>query len=180
MELIKKAQLARQYAGVFLTEKMGEDEILTLAAEIQFIADTIMANPDIGEFFAAPAVSREDKLIVARELVRRGGFTTYTRELLEILVRHGRGDLVVFVSRELHLIADEILRRIRVRMTTAVEPAASEIPGLSRRVGQFFHKNVFVERHCDPSILGGLVLEGDGKLVDLSIRGQLEHLLGKV
>lgn len=180
MDLIKKRKLAKRYAGVFLTEKMGKDAILTLAAEMQFVADTLRANPDLAEFFAAPAVSRADKLKVVTELCRKGGFTAYTRELLEILVRHGRAEIIVLVSRELHFIADEILNRIRVWMTTAADPSTTEIEGLSRRVGTFFRKNVFVERHHDPSLLGGFVLEGDGKRVDLSIRGQLEALLDKV
>jgi len=123
VELVKKMRLARQYAGVFLTEQMGKGEILILAAEMQFFADTLIANPDLAEFFAAPAVSREDQLRVIDGLARSGDFSSYTRELLEILVRHRRGEIIFLVSRELHFIADVILNRIRVRMTTAAEPS---------------------------------------------------------
>ena len=180
MELVKKMRLARQYAGVFLTEQMGKGEILILAAEMQFFADTLIANPDLAEFFAAPAVSREDQLRVIDGLARSGDFSSYTRELLEILVRHRRGEIIFLVSRELHFIADVILNRIRVRMTTAAEPSETGIEGLSTRIGRFFNKNVFVERHCDPSLIGGLVLEGDGKRIDLSIRGQFTRFLDRV
>lgn len=172
-----KIKIARRYAKIFLTEKMGSSEILNLAAEMQFISDTIRANADIAECIVSPAVSREKKLEIVRGLVREGGFSNFTLELLEILISHYREDIIVNVSQELHYIADEILNRIRVHLITVPEPSVSEIQGMTKRVGQFFGKNVFVERHFDSSIIGGFILEGEGKRIDMSIRGQLERLI---
>lgn len=177
--MITKMKIARRYARIFLTEKMAKDSILTLAAEMQFISDTISADAFIAEFLTSPAISSEKKLGVVRALVRRGQFSHFTLELLETLIRHSREDIIVHVSRRLHFIADDILNRIRVQMYTAAEPSVTEVEGLSRRIGHFFEKNVFVERFVDQSIIGGFVLEGDGKRVDMSIRGQLEKILEK-
>ncbi len=174
-----KTKIARRYAKIFLTGKMKSDAILNLAAEMQFIADTIRANADIAEFLTSPAVPRERKLDMVRGLVQKGGFSNYTHELLNILIRQNREDILVNVSRELHFIADKILNRIRVHLITVPDASVSQIEGVTRRVGQFFGKNVFVERHFDSSIIGGFILEGEGKRVDMSIRGQLEDLLSK-
>ena len=180
MNVTTKMRLGRTYAGIFLTRGMGESDILLLAAEMQFISDAFMRDRDVEEFFSSPAVSRSQKLQAVGMFVEKGGFTPYTLQLLEILIRHGRGDVLPYVSRELHFIADRILNRIRVRMTTAVEPSVTGIEGLSKRIGRFFSKNVFVERAIDPSLIGGFTLEGDGRLVDMSIRGQIHRaLLGR-
>jgi F-type H+-transporting ATPase subunit delta len=180
MDAITKMQLAKKYAGAFLTEGMDKDSILILAAEMQFIADAFRRDVRVREFFSSPAVPREKRLDAAREFARRGGFSPFTLQFLEILVGKGRGDIIPFAARELHIIADRILNRIRVRMTTAAEPSVTEIEGLSKRISQFFGKNVFVERAIDPSLIGGFILEGGGKLIDMSIRGQIERaLLGK-
>jgi len=49
--------------------------------------------------------------------------------------------------------------------------------GLSKRIGAFFEKNVFVERAIDPALIGGFVLEGDGRRIDMSVKGQIERAL---
>ena len=175
--MIKENQIAKRYARVFLNKNMSQDNILILAAEMQFISDAIESDSEIKEFYASPVVTRKAKLDVSINLVKRGGFSHYTLELLKMLVNRNRADLITFVSRELHGIADIILNRIRVRMTTAAEPSVTEIDGLSKKVGHFFGKNVFVERYMDPSIIGGIILEGEGKLIDLSIRGQIRRAL---
>ncbi len=180
MDVTTKMRLGRIYAGVFLTHGMGEGDILMLAAEMQFISDVYTRDSRVEEFFASPAESGIQKIQAVRVFAEKGGFSPHTLQLLEILVRRGRGDILPFVSRELHFIADRILNRIRVRMTSAAEPSITEIEGLSKRIGKFFGKNVFVERAIDPSLIGGFVLEGDGKLVDMSISGQIHRaLLGK-
>jgi F-type H+-transporting ATPase subunit delta len=170
-------RLGRTYAGVFLTQGMSEGDILLLAAEMQFISDAYMRDSRVEEFFSSPAVSRTLKLQAVGIFAEKGGFTPYTLQLLEILIKRGRGDVLPYVSRELHFIADRILNRIRVRMTTAAEPSITEIEGLSKRIGKFFGRNVFVERAIDPSLIGGFVLEGGGKLADMSIKGQIHRAL---
>ena len=173
-------KLGRRYAGTFLDERMGKDTILLLTAEMQFIADAFLADPLVEEFFSSPAVSREKRIEAVRAFSAQCGFSRYTLSLLETLVRRRRGDIIPFVSRELHVTADRILDRIRVRMTTAAEPSVTEIEGLSKRIGAYFGKNVFVERAIDPALIGGFVLEGDCKRIDLSTKGQIERaLLGK-
>jgi F-type H+-transporting ATPase subunit delta len=175
--MINEMKIAKRYARIFLNKKMGTDSILILAAEMQFIADTIESDSEIHEFFKSPVVPRKVKLEIAGNLVKKGGFSSYTLELLELLINKNRADIIMYVSRELHFIADTLLSRIRVRMTTAAEPSVTEIEGLSKKVGQFFGKNVFVERYMDPSIIGGFILEGEGKLIDLSIKGQIRRAL---
>jgi F-type H+-transporting ATPase subunit delta len=177
--MIKEMEIARRYARVFLNKKMDKNAILTLAAEMQFISDTIESDSELKEFFRSSVIARKKKLQVAIDLVERGGFSHYTLELLLLLINKNRGYLITYVSRELHFIADAILSRIRVRMTTAAEPSVTEIEGLSKKIGLFFGKNVFVERYMDPSIIGGFILEGDVKLVDLSVRGQIRKALSQ-
>lgn len=177
--MLSKWKVARRYARAFLTEKMGKDDILLLAAEMQFISDALQKDPEVKEFIENPTVSRQDKLRVVDEFVKRGGFSGYTRSLLVALVNGNREDHIFYVARELHFIADVILNRIRVRLTTAADPSELSSEELTRRIGEFFGKRVFVERYQNPSLLGGFILEGDGKRIDLRVIGQMEKALLK-
>lgn len=177
--MINNWKIARRYARAFLTEKMGNQDILMLAAEMQFISDSLQSDSQVKAFIENPTVSRKDKIRIVDELAKRGGFSGYTRSLLETLVLNNREDHIYYVARELHFIADAILNRIRVRLTTAADPEDLNSEELGRRIGQFFGKKVFVERHSNPDLLGGFVLEGDGKRIDLSVVGQMKKALLK-
>ena len=162
---------------MFLAETMGEEDILNLMVEMQVTADTIKANGDIAAFIASPAVSREKKREMVRVLAEKGGFSRYTVELLNVLISRNREDIIVDVARELHFIADRILNRIRVHLTTVPGSLDSEVEGMTGRIRQYFGQNVFVDHIFDPAIIGGFIMEGDGKRIDMSVRGQLEKLL---
>ena len=55
-----------------------------------------------------------------------------------------------------------------------------EIAEIAERIGGFFKRQVTVERSIDPAIIGGFILQGDGKLIDLSVRGQIGRILTKM
>ena len=65
-------------------------------------------------------------------------------------------------------------------MTTAFEPSKADIEVLSKQINDFFGKNAIVEKYIDPSIIGGFVLEGDDKLIDLSVKGQIQKALSDI
>lgn len=180
MDISKKIYLAKRYARIFLNDKMSPPEILTLAAEIQFISDSLQKDPFFVEHFILnPKFNDHEKENSILKFSEKGGLSVHTKELLRILVKKNRIEILPFVAQELHKVADIILNRVRVKMTTAFEPDAIEIKDISKTISSFFGKNVFVERHIDQSLIGGFVLEGDGKLVDLSLKGQLrKNLLG--
>jgi F-type H+-transporting ATPase subunit delta len=177
--MLDKLRSAKRYAKIFLNKKMDKNEMLVLAAEMQFLANTLISDSYLMEFFECTVIPREKKLTAIRKISENCGFSKYTLRLLEILVEHKRENLITLVSSELHLIADQLLSRIRVKMTTASEPSVDEIDDLNKRIGGFFKKNIFIERYIDPSIIGGFILEGDGKLIDLSIYGQLKRIYEK-
>lgn len=177
--MLDKLRIAKRYAKIFLNEKTDKNDMLTLAAEMQFFADSLRSDHHLMDFFQCPVIPRKEKLASIKNISEKCGFSNYTLRLLEILITHKRENLILLVSSELHIIADTILSRIRVKMKTASEPSVSDIENLNKQLSHFFKKNVFVERSIDPSIIGGFILEGDGKLIDLSIYGQLKRIYEK-
>ena len=175
--MISKIQAAQRYAKIFLTDKIRPGDILLLAAEMQFIADAVRKNRDIKAFLENPVTTVDQKLKLVDAFAEKGGFSELTKSLLELLVKKNRMELLIYVAAELHSISDKILSRIRVRLSTAQEPSTLNTEEISKKIGLFFKRNVFVEYFHDPSLIGGFLIEGDGKLIDMSIKGQLDRLI---
>ena len=54
---------------------------------------------------------------------------------------------------------------------------AAEIKEIAEGIGKYFSREAVIERNIDPRILGGFTFEGDGKVIDMSVKGQIERAL---
>lgn len=172
--------LAKRYAKAFLHDDLDSEAFETMIEEVQSLVDRIVADESIHEFFVSPVYSKDNKIMVVRNMVEMLRFTGYTLSLLEILIKKNRIDLLEHVSEELKKIADSMHNRIRIKVTTAYEPSPDDLEEMSGKISRFFGCEVLVERQIDPSIVGGFTIEGDGKLVDMSVVGQIHRALAKI
>ena len=53
-------------------------------------------------------------------------------------------------------LADEELQRVTAQVTTATELATEQRDAVTQKIADMTHKNVILETHVDPGILGGL------------------------
>ena len=170
-------KIAKRYAEAFLHEKMKEKEIDTLVEELASLIKAFESDDKSKEFFRSPVNSREMKLTVLKRMGEKLGFSAYTILLLETLIKKDRMNIISDIFEELRNVSDRIHGRVRIDVTTANEPSRADIEVLSRKIGVYFERKALVTRHIDTSIIGGFVLEGEGKLIDMSVKGQIERAL---
>jgi len=170
-------KIARRYAKAFVHEKLDKREIDTLTNELESFIITLKSDERIQEFFKSPVNSRDVKIKVIRNLSKKIGFSTHIASLLETLIKNDRINIIDDVFDELRRISDEIHNHVRVKVTTAYEPSVKDIKVLSQRISDFFGRHAIVERHIEKSIIGGFVLEGDDRIIDMSVKGQIERAL---
>jgi F-type H+-transporting ATPase subunit delta len=65
---------------------------------------------------------------------------------------------------------------VRASAITAIPMPEAEMQALSELLSKRFQANFEIENRVDPDILGGVVLQIDGKVLDGSIRNQLRRL----
>jgi len=173
-------RIAKRYAKVFLHENMEKESIEIVADEVIALARVIESDRDIKEFFISPVNSRKQKLRVVRNIVKKLELSTYTFNFFELLINKDSLALMSSVAEELQEISDQINGFVRVTLTTAFEPSVTELEELSERISKYFGSKAIIKRNIDSEILGGFILEGDGKLIDMSVRGQIRRILSKV
>lgn len=173
-------RLAKRYAKAFLHDDLDREAFEKMIAEIKSIVECIRSDDTVHEFFASPEYTRETKISVVRKMILKLGFNGYTLSLLEMLIRKNRIELLGNISDELQEISDRMHNRIRVTVTTAYEPSPDDLDEMSEKIGQFFGREVIVERRIDPSIIGGFMIEGEGKLIDMSVMGQIRRALSEI
>ncbi len=172
--MIHNRKIAKRYAKAFTHAKMSEKEIDSLIDEMKSFLYALESDIRIKEYFESPVNPKSVKLKVLNDMGEKIGFSERFLSMIEVLVKKDRINLLRDVFDELMIHSDLLHDRIRVHVTTAYEPSADEIGTIAGKISEYFGRNAIVERSIDSSIIGGIVLEGDGKKIDMSVKGQLE------
>jgi len=173
-------KIAKRYAKAFFLDGIDTDKIDRMTGEVRSLVAAIGEDGQIRKFFTSPVIPKSAKLTVVKNLAEKFEFLPSTLSLMELLIKHDRMDIIGDVFEEFQSISDRIHERIRVKITTAYEPSKDELEDISRRIGNYFGRKAIVERFIDRDIIGGFILESEDKLIDMSIRGQIQRALSDI
>ena len=173
-------KIATRYAKAFIHDDMDKKEIDILIEELHSFSNAMESNEIFKKFLIIPVTPKEMKLKIIRDLWGKIGFSAHTLSLLEILIKNDRMDIISEILQQIQEILDIKYGIIRVKVTTAHEPSVKDIEELTQRISGFFGSNAVVKRFIDKSIIGGFTIEGDGKLIDISVKGQIEKALSDI
>ena len=165
---------ARRYAEAAFEIAERDDSMETwLAAFV--IAEERLVSPEVMRLLSNPSVP-----VVSRTeaLVRIVGddVSGPQRNLLALMVRRGRFDLLPGVIREftrLYRLREGI---VEATVTSAAALDAAEVEALQARLETVTGSHIELQQAVDPDLLGGIQVRVGDQLIDGSVRGRLERL----
>lgn len=93
------------------------------------------------------------------------------RKLVLLVNRNGRGWCMRFILNDfIHLYCESTGAQV-VRLISAVDS-----PGLYDRVSRLLDGKVYVDTEVDPTLEGGFVLIVGDRMIDASVKGQIERI----
>lgn len=167
-------QRNKEYAeALFLlaAEENRKEEIATTLAEME---TAFLENPEFVELLASPAVPMEERLSVIEKT-----FSSLERHgvsFLKILCERGyirSFSEMAKTYRELMEVAGKVST---AQITSAVELTEEEKTALIQKLEKRCKNTVVAEYCIDSSLLGGIVIEIDGKVMDASLKSRLSDI----
>ena len=146
-----------------------------IGAELASIREVLEANPTLREFLKDPAIGAEERTGVV-DRVLRARVDPLLSNVLGVLGVHGRLGLLDEIASAYADLLDELQGKVEVNVTVAKELTPAELEQVRQRVGSALKKDAVIDQSVDESIIGGLVLRVGDKLIDASVRSQLETM----
>ena len=173
------AKLVSKTYGEALYEaamESGEDKAVELMEEIRCVNELLEKNPQFDELMEHPGIPKQDKLHVVEE-VFQGRVSDELAGLLKIVVSKER-------YKELPDIFTYFIDRVKalqkigvVYVTTAVKLGEGQKDALEAKLLQTSgYKKVELHYDVDSSIIGGMIIRINDRVVDSSIRTKLDDL----
>jgi F-type H+-transporting ATPase subunit delta len=163
------------YARSLLELAQERNLAAPIGQELDEIKQVLDANPTFREFLKDPGIGAEERTGVL-DRVLRSRVDPLLSNFLGVLNLHGRLGLLDEIALAYGDLLDELLGKIEVDVTVAQRLTPDELEQVRQRVGSALKKDAVVHQYVDESIIGGLVLRVGDKLIDASVRSQLETM----
>lgn len=164
---------AKRYAHAAFDIAREKNRLDEWRSDIRRVAE-LMKDPEVTDLLENPRLSFDLKAKLAKE--KLGGMNQLALNFCYLLIAKGRFRNAEQIADEYDRLLDDSRGIKHADVTTAVPTEASDKGKLEGRLQAMVGKKVVVNLHVDPTILGGMVVRIDGKLIDGSVRSKLGAL----
>jgi F-type H+-transporting ATPase subunit delta len=173
---LKGRAVARRYAKALIDLAARDDRIEDIGAQLQQHREILRNTAALQRILDNPGVNTEVKTGILGQILDRTHPAPLVRSFLLLLVEKDRLRQFELICEHYEQMANERLRRVVAQVTTAVELDTSQRQAVMQKLRRMTQKDVMLEAHVDPAILGGLVVRIDHVILDSSLQGQLTRL----
>lgn len=169
------AEVTKEYAeALFMLacEIKSEREFLSSLKKIE---EVFKANTDFTEFLCAPNIPFKSKS-EAIEKVFSEKHHEYIISFLLLLSQKGYLHALDECIKEYKALLSMKESLVTAKVTAAVALSEKELDSLKSSLEKKYKKQITIDFHTDSSLLGGLVVELDGKIIDGSLRHKLQDM----
>lgn len=170
---------ASAYARALLELANEQKQAEPVGRELAQLRELLESNPSFVSFLRDPGISKTERGELIEKLFK-GKVSPLLYNTLAVMNSHGRLPILGAVARTYQSMLDTQLGRLDVDVTVAQKLSSADLDNVRQRISEAFGKEAILHQREDPSIIGGLVLRVGDKLIDGSVRAQLELMRRKL
>ncbi len=177
---MSEGAVAERYAQAIFELAAEGNELGSVTDQIRKLADLWTRSPELKVALENPVLDADQRARVLDEVAARAGVTGTAHKALQVMASRRRLSALPAVASELTRLSDEKQCLVRVSVTSASTLPESYYQNLVSRIEAATQKKVLLEKHHDPSLIGGVVTRIGDSIIDGSIRGRLNDLERKL
>ena len=169
------AGISKEYAeALFIlgAEIGSENEFLN---NLKMISKSFEDNSDFLPFLSSPDIPM-DKRTKALDTAFGDSVHEYVLSMVKLLCKKGRIMLFDDCIKSFNALLQAKNMKSEAIITTAVALTDDEKSAIRDKLEKIYNKTIELKLKIDPSILGGVVIELDSKMIDGSLRSKLQDI----
>ena len=168
--------LAERYAAA-LFELADERHALDIvASDMRELRAMLHASGDLMRLVRSPVLSRAEQGKAVAAVAEQAGLSQLTRDFLAIVARNRR---LFAVPAMIEAYLDKLAERrgeVTAEITAAQALTQAQQSALTEQLRRVVGSRVAIDVRVDPSLLGGMIVKLGSRMVDGSLKGQLQRL----
>ena len=172
---IKLLKTSKNYAAALFETAQSGNVTEKVFDDIKLITETVNNNPELRQFLNNPIIKSEDKKSAVSEIFETK-IHPYTHNFLLLIADNGRFEILSDICTEYKELLDKSKNVVHVKAVSAVEMKDYLKEKLKAKIESIMNKNAEIHYEINPEIIGGLIIETEGKTIDSSVLSQLRNI----
>lgn len=168
--------VARRYAEALFEVALEINKLDEIKDELNSISNILESEQKLKTIFEHPKVSKDEKKDIINSLFK-GKVTQEVLNFIYITIDKRREKNIKSINKEYISLYNGEKGILEGTVTTAVPMNENEIERLQNELKNKFKKNVVLKNKIDDNIIGGVLIRIEDKVIDSSIKGQLEDIM---
>lgn len=169
--------VSNRYASALIESGIELGKVNEFKKELEYIRDLFNEEKQALQLLSHPRISRKEKKDFILSIFQ-GHISQEMINFFYILIDKNRERVFLEIAEEYENLYYEYENILKVKAITAMPMDNEAMDRLKAVLKEKFNKNIEISNEIDNSILGGVLLKVGNKIIDGTIKGQLE-LMGK-
>ncbi|KAI9116668.1 hypothetical protein K1719_012326 [Acacia pycnantha] len=170
------------YASALYIAAVKANALEKVESEVLDLVEAIKNSPKFAQFTKDLSVPKDTRIKALQEISKEAKFSDITTNFLVIVAENGRLRNLGSIAKKFKDLTMAHKGEVKAIVTTVIPLPPQEETQLKEILQEIIGagKKVHIEQKIDPSILGGLVVEFNQKVLDVSIKtraSQMERFL---
>jgi F-type H+-transporting ATPase subunit delta len=161
-----------------LLELAGNDAV-SAGQDLDQIREIVKTNNSFRLYLADPAISEVERGETLKRIFA-GKISQLLMNFIGVLNMKGRLSLLVEIADAYDHLLDEKLGKIEVDMIVSHPISPDQLEKAKQKISTALKRDAVVHVYVDESIIGGMILRVQDKLIDASIKTQLTAMKDKL
>lgn len=170
-----RSRVAERYAKSLLEMASEDNNVEEVERDFAMVKSAIDGSRDLQNFLATPIIDDHRKESILAEIFA-GKVTPLVERFVALMARKGRASSLPAIVEAFATLLDRRRNIASASITTAVELDAEQRRQLEEHLANMSGRTLRPQYSVDPSIVGGFRALFDDRMVDASIRHQLDRL----
>lgn len=176
---MRDRKVATRYAGALLNSAKAAGVLEGVAESYAAVLDAVAGNAQITTFMDSPQVATQEKKALLKN-VFGDKIEPVLLHFFYLLLDKNRIENTRDIGEEFAALVEDEMGVIRAQVVTAVTLADDLSADLKARLAAFTGKKVILEKKVDPAVIGGVCVTLKDKVLDGTVRTNLELLRKKL
>jgi len=170
--------VARRYARALFSigKGQGDAELEAYGKDLAGLIAVLMESPELLKLFRNPIFTLEEKKAIVEKILSKLNPTAIVKNFCFLLADKDRLSSLPEIEAYYGVLLDEAKGIVRGELVTAVELADAKQAEVKKQLADQLGKELILDFSADAEILGGVVLKVGDKILDASLKAQLNAM----
>ncbi len=173
---MKHALIADRYAKALSAAIADNDQLDANLQAMSALSEMFAESDQLHSVLNDPSLRIEERLGVLEAILKRIEAPAPAQNAAIIMLRRHRIALLPMVAELFRRRVDERSNRVSATVTTALPLTDEQVEPLKAGLAAYVGRDVRLDRRVDESIVGGVVAEIAGLIIDGSVRARLDRI----